>query len=117
MAEALNEQGSSGEAVMYVNMVRERALNSYAYDPALPGYPDVPDNILQPIQDNGQAGVRNAIRQERRVELGFEFHRYFDIIRYGPSYANEIFKGTNFNYEINKFMPIPQKELDTNFEL
>jgi len=117
MAEALNEQGKTAEALPYVNMVRERALNCYNYDPTLPGYPNVPDDLLLPIQDNGQQGVRNAIREERRVELGFEFHRYFDIIRYGPTYANEVFQGTNFNFEVNKFMPIPQKELDTNFEL
>jgi len=117
MAEALNEQGKTSEALPYVNMVRERALNCYTYDPTLPGYPNVPDDLLLPVQDNGQQGVRNAIREERRVELGFEFHRYFDIIRYGATYANEVFQGTNFNYEVNKFMPIPQKELDTNFEL
>ena len=118
MAEALNEQGKSGEAVPYVNMVRTRARESYLYDPLLPGYPDIPNGLLPDIQDNGQGGVRTAIRHERRVEFGFEFHRYFDIIRYGSEYANQAFKDKpNFNYETNKFMPIPQRELDTNFEL
>jgi hypothetical protein len=118
MAEALNEQGKSGDAVNYVNMVRTRARESYMYDPLLPGYPIIPDGLLPDIQDNGQSGVRKSIRQERRVELGFEFHRYFDIIRYGPEYANRAFQDQpNFNYETNKFMPIPQSELDTNFEL
>jgi hypothetical protein len=88
------------------------------YDPLVPGYPNIRDGLLPDIQDNGQAGVRNSIRHERRVELGFEFHRYFDIIRYGPAYANQAFQDKpNFNYETNKFMPIPQSELDTNFEL
>lgn len=118
MAEALNEQGKSGEAVNYINMVRTRARESYLYDPLLPGYPNIPDGLLPDIQDKGQGGVREAIRHERRVELGFEFHRYFDIIRYGSEYANKAFQDKpNFNYETNKFMPIPQKELDTNFEL
>ncbi len=118
MAEALNEQGKSGDAVSYVNMVRKRARESYMYDPSLPGYPNVPNGLLPDIQDNGQGGVRTAIRHERRVELGFEFHRYFDIIRYGQEYANQAFGDKpNFNYESNKFMPIPQSELNTNFEL
>jgi hypothetical protein len=118
MAEALNEQGRTGEAVNYVNIVRTRARESYKYDSNLPGYPNIPDGLLKDIQDNGQNGVRSAIRQERRVELGFEFHRYFDIVRYGPEYANKAFQDKpNFNYETNKFMPIPQSELDTNFEL
>lgn len=118
MAEALNEQGKTGDAVSYVNMVRIRARNSYMYDPSLPGYPNIPNGLLPDIQDNGQSGVRTAIAHERRVELGFEFHRYFDIIRYGQGYANQAFNDKpNFNYETNKFMPIPQSELDTNFEL
>jgi len=118
LAEALNEQGKSGEAVTYVNMVRKRARESYLYDPELPGYPEIPDGLLPDIGDTGQQGVRAAIRHERRVELGFEFHRYFDVIRYGPGYAGEAFQDKpNFNYETNKFMPIPQAELDTNFEL
>lgn len=118
MAEALNEQGKSGDAVNYVNLVRTRARNSYKYDPLLPGYPEVPAGLLPDIQDNGQDGVRTAIRHERRVELGFEFHRYFDIIRYGKVYADAAFANyPNFNYETNRFMPIPQIELDTNFDL
>ncbi len=118
LAEALNEQGKSGEAVTYVNMVRQRARDSYANDEQLPGYPNIPDGLLPDIDNAGQAGLRDAIRHERRVELGFEFHRYFDIIRYGPEYANQAFSDKpNFNYVTNKFMPIPQSELDTNFEL
>lgn len=118
LAEALNEQGKSGEAVNYVNIVRKRARESYLFDEKLPGYPNIPDDLLPDIEDTGQSGVRNAIRHERRVELGFEFHRYFDVIRYGPEYANQAFDDKpNFNYETNKFMPIPQSELDTNFEL
>ncbi len=118
MAEALNEQGKSGAAVVYVNQVRKRARDSYKYDPSLSGYPNVPKGLLPDIQDNGQAYVRAAIRHERRVELGFEFHRYFDIIRYGAVYANHAFRNKpNFNYEKDKFMPIPQSELNTNFRL
>ena len=105
-------------AVTYVNMVRTRARDSYMYDEKLPGYPDIPNGLLPNIQDNGQDGVRTSIRHERRVELGFEFHRYFDIIRYGSGYANKAFQDKpNFDYETNKFMPYPQSELDRNFEL
>lgn len=118
LAESLNEQSRSGEAVVYVNMVRKRARESYMYDEKLPGYPAIPNGLLADVVDGGQASVRNAIRQERRVELGFEFHRYFDVIRYGAEYANQAFNDKpNFNYETNKYMPIPQSEQDTNFEL
>jgi hypothetical protein len=117
-AEALNEAGNSGMAVDYLNMVRTRARESYLYDDQLPGYGTIPPELLPPVESGGQSQVRNAIRHERRVELGFEFHRYFDIIRYGPNYANQAFTDKpDFNYEEYKFFPIPQSELDTNFEL
>jgi len=118
LAEALNEEGNSGDAVNYVNLVRNRARESYLYDEKLPGYGSIPPGLLPPVNAGGQVQVRNAIRHERRVELGFEFHRYFDVIRYGSNYATQVFSDKpNFDYEKDKHFPIPQSELDTNFEL
>jgi tetratricopeptide (TPR) repeat protein len=118
LAEALNEQGKSGEAVGYLNKVRKRARESYLYDDKLPGFGTIPDGLLPDIMDSGQGSVRNAIRHERRVELGFEFHRYFDVIRYGEQYANQVFADKeNFNYSEHQHLPIPQSELDTNQEI
>ncbi len=118
LAEALNEQGNSGEALVYLNMIRKRARESYLYDKDLPGYGTIPDGLLPDVISGSQSEVRDAIRHERRVELGFEFHRYFDIIRYGPDYAYEALQDkVNFNYEKYKHFPIPQSELDTNHEI
>jgi len=118
LAEALNESGNSGAAVDYVNMVRTRARESYLYDDQLPGFGSIPPGLLPTVSGGGPVQVRDAIRHERRVELGFEFHRYFDVIRYGSDYANQAFQDKpNFNYEKDKHFPIPQSELDTNFEL
>jgi hypothetical protein len=82
-----------------------------------------------------QADMRQRIRNERRVELSFEEHRYFDIRRWdiakevlnGPVYGMKITKtGANtFNYERIVFenrvfqdkhlvLPIPQAEIDKN---
>ncbi len=62
LAEALNEQGNSGEAATYLNMVRNRAglANSTA---------------------SSQDEMREAIFRERRVELAFENKRWFDLTR------------------------------------
>jgi hypothetical protein len=118
LAEALNEQGNTAQAEQYINMVRQRARESYLYDTNLPGYGTIPDGLLPDISGSSQSSLRDAIRHERRVELGFEFHRYFDIIRYGENYANEAFSDKpNFNYSKDKHFPIPQSELNTNFEL
>lgn len=71
LAEALNEQGKDGTA--YLNQVRNRA-----------GLADATGDI------------RDAIYQERRVELAFENKRWFDLVRTGraveviTAYGNRI---------------------------
>src|SRR6476659_3226267 len=78
-------------------------------------YPNVPGGLLTNITSINQLDVRNAIRHERRVELGFEFHRYFDIIRWGKDYASQaLHDRPNFNYDTDKHFPIPQSERDRN---
>lgn len=77
LAEALNEQDETGEAVKYVNMVRNRAgiapLNSNAY-----------------TQVADKAEMRRRIRHERSVELAGEEQIYFDELRW------EIWKDKKF---------------------
>ena len=64
LAEALNEQGKTGEAATYLNQVRTRA--GLGASPA-----------------GSQAAMRTALYQERRVELAFENKRWFDLVRTG----------------------------------
>ncbi|MDP4128941.1 MAG: RagB/SusD family nutrient uptake outer membrane protein [Bacteroidota bacterium] len=118
-AEALNESGQSAAALIPLNKVRKRARESYLYDQSLTGYGTVPDGLLPDITTTDQSQLRDAIRQERRVELALEFHRFYDIIRYGENYANTVLKAVspNFNYSVNKWFPIPQSERDTNKKL
>jgi hypothetical protein len=63
-AEALNETGQTTQAHTYLNMVRVRA------------------NLSARVSLT-QADMRLAIEQERRVELCFEGHRWFDLLRTG----------------------------------
>ena len=114
-AEALNELGRSAEALAPLNTVRKRARESYINDNLLPGYGTIPTGLLPDVTYTSQVDVRRAIQHERRVEFGFEFHRYFDIIRYGEAYAVQaMLNRPNFKYSINKFFPIPQSERDRN---
>lgn len=64
IAEALNEQGNTDEALKYLNKVRTRAL-------------------LPASSVSGQTNVREAIIKERRVELAFENKRWLDLVRTG----------------------------------
>lgn len=113
-AEALNELDRTGEALTPLNEVRKRARESYLYDQGLPGAGTIPEGLLPDMMDIGQVGIRNAIRHERRVELGFEFHRYFDLMRYGAAVAEDALGDTNFSYEAHRYFTIPQSETDAN---
>jgi hypothetical protein len=82
----------------------------------LTGYPAVPAGLLPDVVTTDQTQLRDIIRRERRSELALEFHRFFDIIRYGKAYANSVLQpiAPNFNYDTNKWFPIPQSERDAN---
>lgn len=121
-AEALNESGNSTGALVPLNKVRKRARESYLYDKTLPGYntadPQVPAGLLPDITVTDQSQLRDIIRRERRSELALEFHRFFDIIRYGSAYATNALKNKpNFSFSTNQFFPIPESERQTNLKL
>ena len=114
-AEALNELNRGSEATAPLNTIRKRARESYLYDINLVGFGTVPANLLPDVTYTNQSSMRDAIRHERRVELGLEFHRFYDVIRYGKTYAEQVLQ--NFNYENNRYFPIPQSERDTNSKI
>jgi len=119
-AEALNEKGDGAGALVPLNRVRKRARESYVYDKTLPDYAGgvVPAGLLPDVTVTDQAQLRDIIRKERRSELALEFHRFFDVIRYGAAYASDALKDQpNFNYSSNQFFPIPLSERQTNFKL
>ncbi len=118
-AEALNESGQSAAALAPLNAVRKRARNLiYTTIRCQDSEQYLPD-YYQMSQPPTRSQLRDAIRQERRVELALEFHRFYDIIRYGADYANATLKpvSANFDYDKNKWFPIPQSERDTNKKL
>lgn len=94
-AECEIEVGSLAKAEEYVNVVRARAANPegfvYQYlDESNPtsGYSTTPAaNYKVGLYNghftaNGQSFARKAVRFERKLELGLEFHRFFDMRRY-----------------------------------
>jgi hypothetical protein len=115
-AEALNESGQSAAALAPLNAVRKRARESYLYDNSLPGFGTVPAGLLPDITTTDQAQLRDIIRKERRSELALEFQRFFDVVRYGKTYAEAALKpgAPAFNYDSNKWFPLPQSERDAN---
>jgi starch-binding outer membrane protein, SusD/RagB family len=75
LAEALNENGKTGEAIPYLNQIRTRA-----------GVETYPLTL-------SQAETRDAIALERRLELSFEGVRWFDLLRTGKALETMAFRG------------------------
>jgi hypothetical protein len=120
-AEALNELGQITQAIIPLNQVRKRARESYLYDSALVGFGTVPTGLLPDVPAVSQGQLSIAIVHERRMELGFEFHRFFDLMRYAANPAigaNQVTSWINrdgvsgFSYPAFSVFPIPQSERD-----
>ncbi len=91
-AETLNENGATpSEVLALLDPIRTRA-GLVPLDPA----------VL-----NTQALVRQAIRDERRLELAFEGHRWFDLVRTGTAEA-ELGLTIDSNYLL---FPVPISEI------
>lgn len=83
-AEAAVETEDLDKALIYVNQIRERAKNS-TYIKDADGNDAANYSIELYTSFPDQAYARNAVRFERRLELGMEGQRLFDLRRYGNS--------------------------------
>lgn len=113
-AEALNEAngGPTAEAYQYINAVRARARNTPE------GQQEYPADLQAGMS---QQTFRDAVREERRIELAFEWKRWYDLKRW--KMVPEAFKGagsfephTNVQ-EHHALLPIPQEEIGRNANL
>ncbi len=91
-AEALNENGNTAGALTELNKIRTRAG-------------------LEDSSATGQDGVRQAIQDERRLELAFEGQRWFDLVRTGTVDA-EMGQTISSDYYL---FPIPVSEVLSSF--
>jgi len=97
-AEARNENGASAaEVLALLDPIRDRA----GLDP------------LDPGTISSQAAVRQAIADERRLELAFEGQRWFDLVRTG-TVDSEMGQNIDNRYHI---FPIPVSEVLASFEV
>jgi len=90
-AEASNELGDATDALKSLNRVRGRAN-------------------LPAVSVTDQDSLRQAIWHERRVELGMEGQRFFDLVRQGR--ASKVLAKNGFVKGQDEYFPLPQLELD-----
>lgn len=109
MAEALNNQGKTGEAEGFLNMVRERAQ-------------------VSPVSGLSTEDMTQAIIDERVLELTGEGHRFFDLVRWGladdylgPTSLHgdhpKSLSGGTFTTGRDEYIWIPVSELSSNTNL
>ena len=101
-AEAANELGgaqNTTDALAWLEMVRARARRG------------APAGTLPAVTTTNQVQLREAIRRERRVELGMEHDRFYDLVRWGI--AQQVFTAQGKTFEPrDRYLPIPQPEID-----
>lgn len=126
-AEALNEVGRSEDAIKQIIAIRKRAGIQAGSD-ARYGVPS----------DLSQLQLRELIYNERRIELAFEEHRFWDLRRWkiaesvlnGPLYGMKITKNTDGTFSYTRVlvansvfqprfyhMPLPYDETLKNLNL
>lgn len=111
LAEALNEQNKGGEALPYLNAVRDRAFGAG----------------VSPVTSVDQEELRTIILHERRVELAFENKRWIDLVRTGNTitvmtqYGNAMKAAFSYlppnSYIVTDkslLFPIPYTEIELN---
>lgn len=96
-AEALNENSKPAEALIYLNLVRQRAREGNSA-------------ILPDITTTDQAELREIIYNERRHELAMEGWRFWDLVRTGQ--AAQVLGPLGFITGKHELLPIPQSEID-----
>ncbi|OON68538.1 RagB/SusD family nutrient uptake outer membrane protein [Hymenobacter sp. CRA2] len=110
-AEAVNEAtGPNAQALDAVNRVIRRSRN-------LPVA--TPNATVDLPAGTGAQTLRDRIELERRLELSFEGHRWFDLVRTGRAIPvmNAFFTRTGASTRINQddlLFPIPLQEIQTN---
>jgi hypothetical protein len=105
-AEALLETDKPAEAVGAINTIRQRARNSVTAAGGTAPAGTLPDRNLN---ETDASVIKDWLIHERRVELGFEAHRYNDLRRWGI--AKDVLGSSGFQ-DHNYLYPIPQGEID-----
>lgn len=122
-AEAEIEVGSLAKALEYTNMVRGRASNAADYV-TIDGKPAANYKIALYDSFPTKEYARSAVRFERRLELGMEGYRFYDLVRWGEDveainrylkYDQVLLPGAlgGATYQAkHALFPLPQSQID-----
>ena len=118
-AEAYAQLNETGEAIKLVNKIRLRAKQSTGMIANYPSDYGVKFNISTYNGSYSQEGALKIVKMERRLEMGMESERFFDLVRWGEAekvlnkyFAEEtnncsIYGDAHFTANKNEYLPIP----------
>lgn len=118
-AEAYAQLNESGEAIKLVNEIRKRAKQSTGMIANYPSDYGVKFNISTYNGTYSQEDALKIVKMERRLEMGMESERFFDLVRWGEAekvlnkyFAEEtnncsIYGDAHFTADKNEYLPIP----------
>ena len=118
-AEAYAQLNETGEAIKLVNKIRLRAKQSTGMIANYPSDYGVKFNISTYNGSYSQEDALKIVKMERRLEMGMESERFFDLVRWGQAekvlnkyFAEEanncsIYGDAHFTANKNEYLPIP----------
>lgn len=118
-AEAYAQLNETGEAIKLVNEIRQRAKQSTGMIANYPSDYGVKFNISTYNGTYSQEDALKIVKMERRLEMGMESERFFDLVRWGEAekvlnkyFAEEtnncsIYGDAHFTADKNEYLPIP----------
>lgn len=118
-AEAYAQLNETGEAIKLVNEIRKRAKQSTGMIANYPSDYGVKFNISTYNGTYNQEDALKIVKMERRLEMGMESERFFDLVRWGEAekvlnkyFAEEtnkcsIYGDAHFTADKNEYLPIP----------
>lgn len=122
-AEAYAQLNETGEAIKLVNEIRKRAKQSTGMIANYPSDYGVKFNISTYNGTYSQEEALKIVKMERRLEMGMESERFFDLVRWGEAekvlnkyFAEEankcsIYGDAHFTANKNEYLPIPYSQV------
>ena len=125
-AEAYAQMDKTSEAISLVNDIRNRAGGSTQMIATYPADYGVSFKVNTYPGSYSKEDALKIVKMERRLELGMESERFFDLVRWGEAaqvlnkyYAEEIdncniYSEAHFTADKDEYLPIPFEQLSAS---